>query len=387
MSARFAALPVGQGDSFLMERDGRRVLVDGGKSRARIVPLLRHAGVASDDHLDVLVCTHNDKDHAEGVLGLLEAEKASVGEVWLPGRWTQRIVDICRSSPEFFDELATDVDSSAAADLEEAARGDSPPSLEPGVEPSRAEPVAAPRAPEVAVDIGAVEEAIDAASDDGAEALSRNSWPWRRAPPWRGTSWELWLDCLQAAARIRLIAQGARNAGARIRWFDFEEFDRTKQASGGLPQLLMPVNAVELTGRVVRDRIRAFDFLRLSTANRESLVFHSPGSETSPGVLFSADSDLPFALPAGLGLATAPHHGSESNATAYDAVERASGEVTWVRSDGRFRSRPCSALLARSARMYCTRCRGSTTQGQMVELLAAPGAWTAGKATTPCHCR
>ena len=63
-------------------------------------------------------------------------------------------------------------------------------------------------------------------------------------------------------------------------------------------------------------------------------------------MLFCADSDLAFDLPSSRALlATAPHHGSESNAAAYGAVLQASPDVTWVRSDGRFASRPCSAFL------------------------------------------
>ncbi len=41
MPAQFVALPVGQGDAFLLEREGLHLLVDGGKSRRQCVDHLR----------------------------------------------------------------------------------------------------------------------------------------------------------------------------------------------------------------------------------------------------------------------------------------------------------------------------------------------------------
>lgn len=119
MSSAFVALPVGQGDAFMLERDGKRILVDGGKSSTKLMGLLAAEAV---EHIDIVVCTHNDQDHAEGLAGLLENDVFSIGEVWLPGRWSERIVDLFGPSKAFLDELEANIQADPAATLEEASR-------------------------------------------------------------------------------------------------------------------------------------------------------------------------------------------------------------------------------------------------------------------------
>lgn len=70
-------IPVGQGDATLIEApDGQRVLVDAGGAafgrdpgRWIVVPYLRRLGI---QHLDALIITHPDTDHAGGVPAVLE---------------------------------------------------------------------------------------------------------------------------------------------------------------------------------------------------------------------------------------------------------------------------------------------------------------------------
>lgn len=91
----------------------------------------------------------------------------------------------------------------------------------------------------------------------------------------------------------------------------------------------------------------ALMYLSLSKANRECLVFYSPTPDNSCDVLFSADSDFSFyqKLPnIGNGsIITTPHHGSEHNKNAYITLKNQSlitRKSIFVRSDGRFKSRP-----------------------------------------------
>lgn len=376
------ALPVGQGDAFLHERDGRRVLVDGGKAQLQAVHLLTQERVK---HVDVVVCTHNDQDHAEGVAGLLETiavrgrPVTGVGEVWLPGRWSERIVDLCEMTPGFLAELVEGVERSGAASLEAAS---SEP-LGDGAQESRGRQDGS---------VDATEERILGAIDgvDQPAVLPWHPWEW----PWfpggiSESNWKLWVDCLTAASRIRRIAKAARDAGARIRWFDYEEFERTNVPLGGVANFLVPVNAVEITQKLAKKRLSAFDYLRLSVANRESLVFHAPPTQQDGEILFCADSDLSFPVPPMANpLVTAPHHGSESNKGAYAVVRRqASGSVTWVRSDGRFRKRPGATFLSLKAWAYCTRCRQATGPGQAVRAAGVNGsAWQPSSGVQACHC-
>lgn len=84
-------LDVGQGDSTLIRTRGLNVLVDGGGSVGSdydvggrtVVPALRALGVRA---LNVVVATHADTDHIEGLPSVLRA--VPVGELWIGQRKT-----------------------------------------------------------------------------------------------------------------------------------------------------------------------------------------------------------------------------------------------------------------------------------------------------------
>src|SRR5215470_15953666 len=103
---RFIAVPVAQGDAFYLERDEWSVLVDGGRSRSGFPAMFQTATKA--DGVSVAVCTHNDADHANGILGFLKAG-LRCEEVWLPGRWLAALPDVLKPFVEVFVELAADV--------------------------------------------------------------------------------------------------------------------------------------------------------------------------------------------------------------------------------------------------------------------------------------
>lgn len=103
---RFIAIPVAQGDSFYLERDDCSVLVDGGGSRSGFASMFQ--AVVEANGVNVVVCTHNDADHAKGILGFLEAG-LRCDEVWLPGRWLSALPDVLKPFPEVLRELAGDI--------------------------------------------------------------------------------------------------------------------------------------------------------------------------------------------------------------------------------------------------------------------------------------
>jgi len=89
---RVTLLPAGQGDSILLEYGDPaapfRILIDGGPARCYDLVSARLAAVIRDRRrIDLLVLTHVDADHIEGVLKLVNDANLAleVGEVWFNG--------------------------------------------------------------------------------------------------------------------------------------------------------------------------------------------------------------------------------------------------------------------------------------------------------------
>ena len=65
-------IDVGQGDATLITTEsGERLLVDGGRSKSRIIDRLNALGVAD---LDAILATHADADHIAGLVAVLEED-------------------------------------------------------------------------------------------------------------------------------------------------------------------------------------------------------------------------------------------------------------------------------------------------------------------------
>ena len=80
------------GDAFIYRRSSGIALIDGGGSSANLGKELAKE-FPRVCHLDIVVCTHADLDHANGLKSVLthwraaRRGSASIGEFWLPGRW------------------------------------------------------------------------------------------------------------------------------------------------------------------------------------------------------------------------------------------------------------------------------------------------------------
>ena len=154
--SRLTAIPVGQGDAFYLESDGWSALVDGGRSRSGFASAFQTATKANG--ANVVVCTHNDADHANGILGFLEAG-FSCGEVWLPGRWLGALPSVLRPFVEVFVDTPLAVaESRDPKGLYRKARAGELKGFT-GVD----DPYEAPRSPEITIDTS--ELSTDAACD------------------------------------------------------------------------------------------------------------------------------------------------------------------------------------------------------------------------------
>jgi beta-lactamase superfamily II metal-dependent hydrolase len=110
--SRFIAVPVTQGDAFYLEHDNWSVLVDGGRNPSGFADVFRKATKAHG--VSVVVCTHNDADHANGIIGFLQSG-FRCREVWLPGRWLSALPNVLKPFVDVLVELAADVEQVEAS--------------------------------------------------------------------------------------------------------------------------------------------------------------------------------------------------------------------------------------------------------------------------------
>lgn len=374
MPSSFVALPVGQGDAFLVSNTDFSALVDGGHSGRTLLQLLsKHRRSRA---LNVVACTHNDADHAEGLIGLLASQEIKVCEVWLPGQWTTRLRDLLVAPEAFMLEVLHDIDTLSSEDIRMDSLSDLADRLE------NVETVPGESSPIVQV----LDEAVEASTGRPTRLL-RHITSWWAFPFHHRTPLRLFWEAIDATERIRKLAYLAWQRAVAVRWFDVTYSPATITTDA--TKLLVPVNAKEIV-RISSYKLSALQFLALSVSNKRSLCFEFRPTPEKVSVLLTADSDLNFKDPinwsSGM-IVTAPHHGSEANVSAYD---RASQEcpspqsILWVRSDGRFRSRPGAAFLQQIKR-YCTRCRPYGHGEQAVHFTSTAAGWIT-RRTKPCRC-
>jgi hypothetical protein len=400
--ARFIAIPVAQGDAFYLERENLSALVDGGRNRSAFATMFQN--ITHKNSVDIVVCTHNDADHTDGVIGYLESG-LRCNEVWLPGRWLSVLPDVLKPFVDVFIALVGDV-SKTVEMTNIVERSADRLSLEAYGEYLQEQ----------------LNEFDNEDRSEKGERIGEDGWTetlvdtLERAEPWDDFEFRPWprtdlgldrfysagywrlgprqiqllFSAIEAASRIRAIAIEAYHRGIPVRWFEYS----LSAPSGGVSEL-QPLNATAIVR--VKPRVgTVLRYLTLTVSNKQSLVFWSPPADQQPGVLFTADSDLAGCpLPSQFrgALVTAPHHGSEANAQAYREVASAAHQfdstITWIRSDGRYRSRPGSTYLAISTRRFCTICRRSSsfsTSKQAVQFFSRQGSWVRHSDTLTCMC-
>lgn len=402
---KFVAIPVGQGDSFYMERAGKSILIDGGRSRKKFTSLFMHA--TGERHVNYVVCTHNDADHVLGILGFLEDPTYSCDELWLPGSWLTILPDVLRPFTEVLQELLNDLQTRDIKDTFACADH----------RPSNYQSIAA---------LGDIvhESTVPHERDhQNSTDIVEDGWPTSCRNLLRNVSqWEIadgfkgWTDntagakpsvsaisdainlepkkralissFIHAADRIKRIAAVAYQRRVKVRWF---EFSLTLPCGG--EAILKPLNSREALAVKSRSGSLAA-WLALTAANKESLVFWSPSANEQPGVLFTSDSDLAgLQIPPNLAgaIVTAPHHGSEANARVYGAVITATSNapIVWLRSDGQYLSRPCRTYVGLRPPRYCTVCRlgtGAWTVKKGLAFNVLGGAWISTQGSRRCSC-
>lgn len=389
---RFVAIPVNVGDAFYLERDGHSILVDGGSAKEAFPGLFRH--YTRKCGADIVVCTHNDADHANGIIGFLEAG-LTCQEIWLPGSWLATIKDLMRPDTEVYQDII----NGAREFLDHFPPYDELPSTieEVGKQLSNSETSSKIDLKYEDHDDGAIggwPNDIAETIEEYENSIRVYDWPewWHKYilpipnllkfPSWYG---KVVIEAIEAGKRIKQIAELAYSKGIPVRWFKHD----LQHPSGDINNFLKVLSARQIIHISLDEHL--FQRIALTTVNKESLVLYSPGDTCSPGVLFCADSDLqevripvrPFDL------VTVPHHGSQANKAAYTAVLGVIGQqlstLTWVRSDRYVRSRPCLEYCNLPGRKFCTMCNTRYPQ-QSVVLFSRKGYWVRHSKVTRCSC-
>jgi hypothetical protein len=351
---KFTALPVNEGDAFLLQSDDLTVLTDGGNNSEVLIKLLHKA--LRKKRIDILICTHYDGDHYKGVIGLIQSGEFSIGEIWLPeiiGSIGYTIKKSYRNSVQALRKL--------------------PEFTSPDIYADKVEQIKMLRNAEV------TEEEFE-------RTMGKTRFPppiIRPDPLTEGNLNEFQENVLTQFYQLSNLTHIFYASGTLIRWFRHENGDRSVRVHD---YPLYAMNGVETSINFLADPTVLLYAVSLTVINHSSLNFkYDKGA--LPEVLFTGDSDLRYRSTSLMlrdrSVVTAPHHGAESAGSAYARI--AGVELTYVRSDRSSRARPCAEYLALPNR-YCTICRGHTHKQDIVLQ------WNKRKKTflttaKTCHCK
>lgn len=352
MSLKFTALEIGSGDAFLLEDGERKILFDSGGNKTKIVTLLKKKGITK---IDLAICSHNDIDHANGFIGLLESVDYDIDEIWLPGTWAT-ILKYVRDNGIFPEEIEWIVNTTK--DLKEKNCNDvifrdGEDSVSDLFDKESIESIE-----DFDDGLSYFSELIDS---DLYDSMNRRYLHYEYYYRLRQND-EMRCECLSLLKldRIIKICGLAYQKGSKIRWFE--------------PVKGCPINIVD-RGFVALNshemcRIQKFKnaqsfakFFTLTIENECSLVFEYWEKDT-PIIRFSADSDCtcqskPYTNNI---IITAPHHGSDANAIVYTTIQ--GKDVIWVRSDRKSSKRPCADFKNQLNR-YCLACRNGNFKSEI----------------------
>lgn len=322
---RFTALPVKIGDAFLLEDENFKVLVDGGSSKSYIITLLNEhfkKNNIKSKHIDVLICTHYDADHINGILGVINSSY-TFKEIWLPklfgdiaytmSKNMEKLIDIFNDTiPDYKDETLLDI-----------------PEGDFNTED---------------IDLDILEYLINIKDKFLFDYLFFcNS-------KQKNEKFKYLLNLFN----ICEFVYHTISTGFYVIWLKTEKNEVNEHINPKYSIYALNSKTSKISScNNIKD---LFKYIYLSDINKYSLVFLFNDTE-KPNILFSADSDLNFInsniLLKDNSIVTAPHHGSDNNSIAYSKIN--GKDLNYIRSDYNNSKRPCSEYKNLSKK-YCTVC-------------------------------
>ncbi|MGK8427664.1 hypothetical protein OF864_22640 [Bacillus cereus] len=381
---KFVAFPVKMGDSFLLKDEDFSLLVDGGDGGTKIINYITEY----TSYLDVILCTHYDKDHIQGLLDLLEYvfykkifiarfyrrnrifhKKLwedlffiGIGEIWLPDIFG-RI--------QYFEEIKKDKDNYVRDEGKESVKKDNR-------ENENAGKISVSMEGDTIYIKGRNGEVYTAGKED----------------------FDMSIKIICRLVNYCYILR--EYFPLDIRWFSYTGQYEEKEYGPNLYALNCKEVSRDTRLYKSKDEL-VFDYL--TRINTESLSFRynkAGGAGLLPNVLFTADSSFAFfrdepneeekeivLINNGISIVTTPHHGS-ANPEHKNVYKILKGkDFIFVRSSERHNSRPVEYYKQHDkSKRFCVRCgpRKSSYDEQKVCLEFENGKWHPGPNVKSCTC-
>ncbi|MBK4742078.1 MBL fold metallo-hydrolase [Bacillus cereus] len=357
----FIALPVKNGDSFLLKDKNFNLLVDGGNGQTRIKKHIKKY----TDNLNVVICTHYDWDHVKGLLNLfreviyyrnllaflMREREFSKGEA--KRFYEAEIKRILNEELVTFNEIwLPDIFGRIALFKRQKTKG-----------------IIIPKdSDEVRIlmeDRKEYEENKRRYEEDergNEEVIYRNN---------KGFDMDIKTIC----RLVRICHVLVEEYGVKIRWFTYVNEIKNEH----IKHNIYAINCEELDRRIEPYGSEEEVIYQFTQINRESLVFRYNEAEEGnglPNVLFTADSNFEFCrgekvpFNQSVAIVTVPHHGSrdKEHKKVYENLGE-DMEYVFVRSSERHKSRPSEEYKKYPRiKRYCIRCGREGSDQQTVHL-------------------
>lgn len=332
---KFTSLRITEGDSFLLECNNKKILVDTRKSPIECPEQLNAKNITC---LDLIVITHYDLDHVNGLINLMKSG-IKITEVWLPDNFGRITKSLKENKSRILNKLKKIEDLSkkeTETNIEQKEIKESDPVIET-----------------------IVEFYLDFKDNHRLIYLELNS--------------PLFLKENQLTI-IESIVDECHINNIPIKWLKYTGFYEEKRLSLNLIGLNCIFNN-NITA--YSDDLEVMYFL--SRINHESLVLKF-NKNNFPNVLFTADSGFEFMNSNQIisvnenSIITAPHHGSSNsdNEKGYQYIKGIN--KYYVRSEN-YKVSSISNIFKNHSNSYCTRCRNNGVFNQ-VEMQLLVNEWS-----------
>jgi hypothetical protein len=369
MSIKLTALDVNVGDSFIIETANDKVfMIDGGQNQRDIVFKLCKRKTS---HIDVLICSHYDKDHFNGILGIVKSHKFVITDIFLPAIFGDIALTISKNQ---------DIINNFISIYTELLKKDCLFIKNWFIENYE---IVNKRYPNIESHDGFCAKNLFNVSSLHSVANSLKKLFCQNSS---GLHIQV-CSSLKIIRKINELMINLCGSGTHIHWLQYDNHLKDVKILFNHP--IFAQNSYEVACYELLPHELVCALMYLTQINKESLVFKYR-NRGFPDVLFTADSALDFTNcchPIKLkdkSIVTAPHHGSFDNTGAYNLIQ--GNDLIFVRSDKFQKKRPCLQYIKLPTK-YCTKCKNSNQRQEVIlDFNFKTKQWVHGK-TNPCICK